>query len=194
MKLKKNTTKLLAASVITGTVLGVGIPSATGTADAAAESGIFSELTNPKAAQNLNDIYDEAFNGEMPGLVHGLKVDKSTKDDVHAQIGTPEEPAAKDDPFDRYHGSMGEPSYAITYHKDKTVAEIRNFGPQVERQQNLGGITPAVLNEQLGSADQILAVPNTNEMDYVYQTDDYELHFVVGNDQKVDHVNLKAAE
>lgn len=156
-------------------------------------SGIHSSITNQKAARTLNNIYDEAYIGEMPREVHGLKVNESTKEDVHQRLGAPEEPATKNNPFDRYHGSMGNRSYAIAYHQNGTVSEIRNFGTGVERQTNLGGISPAVLNEQIGSADNILVVPHTNEMDYVYKTGDYELHFVVGNNQKVDHVNLEEA-
>jgi hypothetical protein len=175
-------------------MLGIGIPAATGTVEAASDSAVSSTLANQESVKTLNNVYDQAYTGEMPRLVHGLKVNENTKADVHHKIGPPEEPATVDNPFEKYHGSMGQASYAFAYNKDKTISEIRYFGTQVERQQNLGGITPAVLNEQIGSADNILAVPNTGEMDYVYQTGDYELHFIVGGDQTVDHVNLKKAE
>ncbi|MDY0395725.1 YjgB family protein [Virgibacillus halophilus] len=168
---------------------------------ASSVSGIHSSLTNQEAAKTLNNIYDQAYIGQMPREVHGLTVHKSTKEDVHQKLGEPEEPATKDNPFDRYHGSMGNPSYAISYDKNDKVNEIRNFGTNVERQTNLGGITPAVLSEQIGSPDKILDVPDTNELDYVYKTDDYELHFVIGDNpiikghkQTVNHVNLKAAK
>lgn len=190
MVFKKRASKIIAASLLTGSVLGIGAPSFMGSADAASGTSVSSSTENQKAVETLNNLYDSAFLGEMPGLVYGLKINDSTKGDVHKKIGLPEEPANKDNPFDRYHGSMGQASYAFAYHKDGTISEIRYFGTQVERQQNLGGITPAVLSKQIGSADKILSVPDTNEIDYVYQTGKYELHFVVGSDQKVDHVNL----
>ncbi|MEH7663388.1 DUF4309 domain-containing protein, partial [Bacillus velezensis] len=42
------------------------------------------------------------------------------------------------------------------------------------------------------SAEKILTVTKTGETDYVYHTGQYELRFVIGSDQKADHVNLKA--
>ncbi|GAA0610465.1 YjgB family protein [Virgibacillus siamensis] len=158
---------------------------------ASSVSGIHSSNTNQEAVEYLDNIYDHAFNGEMPGAVQGLKINKSTKKDVHQRLGNP--PKVKGQ-FDLYGWNMGNPGYGFAYNKDNTISEIRNFGTGVERQTNLGGITPAVMSEQIGSADKILAVPNTNEMDFVYETGDYELHFVVGSDHTVDHVNLKEAK
>lgn len=154
-------------------------------------SGFHSSITNQEAAENLNNIYDQAYIGEMPREVHGLKINKSTKKDVHQKLGNPQKVNGQ---FDLYGWDMGNRGYGFAYNKDNTISEIRNFGTGVERQTNLGGITPAVLNDQLGSADKILAVPDTREMDYVYKTGDYELHFVVGSDYTVDHVNLKEAK
>lgn len=95
---------------------------------------------------------------------------------------------------------MGQPGYGFAYNKDNTISEIRNFGTAVERQTNLGGITPDLLKKQLGRADKILKDPGTGEKDYVYKTGRYELHFVIGDnpiisgyDQTVNHVNLTAA-
>ncbi|WP_088053038.1 YjgB family protein [Virgibacillus dakarensis] len=158
---------------------------------ASSVSGIHSSITNQEAAEYLNNIYDQAFTGEMPSAVHGLKINKSTKRDVHQKLGSPQKVKGQ---FDLYSWNMGNPGYGFSYNKDNTISEIRNFGTGVERQTNLGGITPAVLSEQIGSPDKILAVPDTNEMDFVYETGDYELHFVVGSDQTVDHVNLKEAK
>ncbi|GGH77811.1 hypothetical protein JOD43_001436 [Pullulanibacillus pueri] len=192
MRSKKPATKIATASLLSLSLLGLGVPSFMGSADAASGPSVTSSQKNTKAITTLNQLYNQAFSGEMPKLVHGLKVDTSTIDDVHHQIGLPEEPAQPDDPFEKYHGSMGQASYAFAYGATGRIAEIRYFGTQIERQQNLGGITPAVLSQQIGSADHILSVPETNETDYVYQTGNYELHFVVGEDQTVDHVNLKA--
>ncbi|MEN1969502.1 YjgB family protein [Lentibacillus sp. N15] len=161
-------------------------------------SGIHSSITNQEAAENVNSIYDHAYSGEMPSEVHGLKINKSTKEDVHQKLGDPQE---VDGQFDLYHWEMGNSGYGFAYNEDNTIKEIRDFGTGVERQNNLGGVTPAVLNEQFGKADAILAVPNTDEMDYVYKTGDYELHFVIGDNpimeghkQTVNHVNLKEAK
>lgn len=73
-----------------------------------------------------------------------------------------------------------------------TISEIRYFGTGVERRLNLGGVTPDVLSDQIGPADRILTVPFTDEIDYIYDTGHYELHFVIGKDQTADHVNLRA--
>lgn len=130
----------------------------------------------------------------MPGNVQGLKINNSTKKDVHHKLGDPEK---VDNQFDLYGWEMGQPGYGFAYNKDNTISEIRNFGTGVERQTNLGGITPDLLGEQLGLADKILKVPGTDETDYVYKTGNYELHFVIGDnpvidgfDQTVNHVNL----
>lgn len=188
---------LLIGAVALGlTISGAGISSVSAAdsnanVPASSVSGIHSSITNQEAAGTLNNIYDHAFIGEMPGEDHAFRINESTKEDIHEKLGNPQE---VDGQFDLYHWEMGNPGYGFAYNEDNTVSEIRYFGTGVERQQNLGGITPAVLSEQIGKADTILAVPDTNEMDYVYKTGDYELHFVVGSDQTVDHVNLKEAE
>lgn len=156
-----------------------------------ATSGIHSSITNQEAAETLNNIYDHAYIGEMPGEDHAFRINKSTKKDIHQKLGDPQE---VDGSFDLYHWEMGNPGYGFAYNQDNTVSEIRYFGTGVERQQNLGGITPEVLNEQIGKADKTLAVPDSEETDYVYKTSNYELHFIVGNDQTVDHVNLKETD
>ncbi|TCP21701.1 uncharacterized protein DUF4309 [Scopulibacillus darangshiensis] len=134
----------------------------------------------------------------MPGNVQDLKINKSTKKDVHNRLGNPEK---VDGQFDLYSWEMGQPGYGFAYNEDNTISEIRNFGTGVERQTNLGGITPDLLGQQLGIADKILKVPGTDETDYVYNTGDYELHFVIGDnpiingfDQTVNHVNLTTAD
>ncbi len=190
MLTNKPAAKILAVTLMTGSVLGLGTAAFGETAHAADRTTVSSSITNPEAAKTVDNLYDDAFQGEMPNLVNGLKINVNTKSDVHEKIGLPEEPANTANAFDRYHGSMGQASYAFSYNENGTIAQIRYFGTNVERQLNLGGVTPAVLSEQIGSPREILNVPDTNQFDYVYQTGDYSLHFVVGADQTVDHVNL----
>jgi hypothetical protein len=191
---KKPMFKVIAASLLTGSVLGIGVPSSTGIAHAASETSISYSETNQMAVDTLNNLYDQAFSGEMPGNVQGLKINKSTRKAVHQKFGSPQE---VNNQFDLYSWEMGQPGYGFAYNKDNIISEIRNFGTGVERQTNLGGITPQLLEKELGQANEILNVPGTNELDYVYKTGDYELHFVIGDnpiiegfDQTVNHVNL----
>lgn len=128
----------------------------------------------------------------MPQNVRGLKINQSTRQDVYDKIGEPEQKADSRNPFDLYSWNMGNPGYGFSYHKNGKISEIRYFGTGVERRLNLGSVTPDVLSKQIGSADKILTVPKTGETDYVYHTGQYELRFVIGSDQKADHVNLKA--
>lgn len=124
--------------------------------------------------------------------VKGLKINQSTRQDVYDKIGEPEQKADSRNPFDLYSWNMGNPGYGFSYHRNGKISEIRYFGTGVERRLNLGSVTPDILSKQIGSADKILTVPKTGETDYVYHTGQYELHFVIGSDQKADHVNLKA--
>ncbi|KXZ13425.1 YjgB family protein [Bacillus nakamurai] len=180
----------LAAVILTGTVFGAEAFSVSEPVHAAAAS----KITNPNqsAKELVNSLYQSAFKGEMPQDVKGLKINQSTKQDVYDKIGEPERKADGSNPFDLYSWNMGHPGYGFSYHKNGTISEIRYFGTGVERRFNLGSVTPDVLSKQIGSADKILAIPGTGETDYVYNTGHYELHFVIGSDQKADHVNLKA--
>ncbi|MFD2211645.1 YjgB family protein [Virgibacillus halophilus] len=184
---------LVGATAVGLTLSGAGVTTVSAADDVqgTSVSGVHSSITNQEAAEYVNAIYDSAYSGKMPREAHDLKMNKSSKKAVHERLGEPQETEGG---FDLYGWEMGNAGYGFAYNKDNTISEIRNFGTGVERQKNLGGITPAVLNEQFGSADKILAVPQTNEMDYVYNTGKYELHFVVGGDNTADHVNLKEAK
>ncbi|ASK60709.1 hypothetical protein CFK37_00035 [Virgibacillus phasianinus] len=197
MRSTKPVVKVIAASVLTGSVL-VGVPSLAGSVHATSNQAEISHHTNQNAVGYLNEIYHSAFEGEMPGYVQGLNINQATKKEVHNKLGNP---GMVDHQFELYGWEMGQAGHGFSYNKDNTIAEIRNFGTGVERQTNLGRITPDLLGNQLGTADKILNVPGTDETDYVYQTGDYELHFVIGDndiikgfDQTVNHVNLKKAE
>ncbi len=190
--MKKTMSVLTAAAALTGSLSDLGAASFSTPAKAAAQTSPLSENTNQSAAELVKNLYNTAYTGGMPQQAQGLTVNKSTRGDVHAQLGEPERPAGGDNQFDLYHWNMGNPGYGFSYHKDMTISEIRYFGTSVERRLNLGGVTPEVLQNQLGPANRILTVPFTNEIDYVYDTGRYELHFVIGKDQTADHVNLHA--
>ncbi|KAF1680775.1 YjgB family protein [Bacillus sp. SKDU12] len=190
--MKKTMSVLTAAAALIGSLSGLGAASFSTPAKAAAQTSPLSENTNQSAAELVKNLYNTAYTGGMPQQAQGLTVNKSTRGDVHAQLGEPERPAGGDNQFDLYHWNMGNPGYGFSYHKDMTISEIRYFGTSVERRLNLGGVTPEVLQNQLGPANRILTVPFTDEIDYVYDTGRYELHFVIGKDQTADHVNLHA--
>ena len=190
MKLDKPANKVVITSVLTASALGMAVPS-TLMETANAESKIMANtVANENALETLNKLYKHAHLGEMHNFEHELTLNKSTREDVRIELGSPDEEADTTNDFDKYHGSMGQASYAFSYHKNGTISEIRYFGTNIEREQNLGGINAEVLNEQLGSPDKILTVPNTNEINYVYKTGDYELHFIIDDSQTVNHVNL----
>ncbi|MGY5386779.1 YjgB family protein [Bacillus spizizenii] len=190
--MKKAMSVLTAAAALTGSLSGFGAASFSTPANAVNQTTSLSENTNQSAAELVKNLYSSAYTGEMPQRVQGLTLNKSTKGDVHATLGEPERPSGGDNRFDLYHWNMGNPGYGFSYHKDMTISEIRYFGTGVERQLNLGGVTPEMLRNEIGSANRVLTVPFTDEIDYVYDTGRYELHFVIGKDQTADHVNLKA--
>ncbi|MGG4111234.1 YjgB family protein [Bacillus subtilis] len=190
--MKKTMSAITAAAAVTSCFTGFGAASFSAPAKAAAQTNTLYENTNQSAAELVKNLYNTAYKGEMPQQAQGLTINKSTKGDVHAAFGEPERPVGGDNRFDLYHWNMGQPGYGFSYHKDMTISEIRYFGTGVERQLNLGGVTPEVLQTQLGPANRVLTVPFTDEIDYVYDTGRYELHFVIGTDQTADHVNLKA--
>ncbi|WP_419883011.1 YjgB family protein [Peribacillus sp. B-H-3] len=192
---KKN---LLAAAVLTGSVLGTigtAIPAFNETAHAQTVKPSSAASADQKKAENvLMKLYKSAHTGKMPVLVHNFKINITTRAEVYKKIGKPEIPASKKNHFDTYTATMGQGGYAFSYHANGKIAEIRYFGTNVERQQNLGGITNKTLAKRLGRADRILTISKTKEKDYIYKTGGYEIHFVVGKDHTVSHVNLKASK
>ncbi|MGG1245996.1 YjgB family protein [Bacillus spizizenii] len=190
--MKKTMSVLTAAAALTGSLASFGAASFSTPATAVTQTTSLSENTNQSAAELVKNLYNTAYTGEMPQQVQGLTINKSTKGDVHAKLGEPEPPSRGDNRFDLYHRNIGNPGYGFSYHKDMTISEISYFGTGVERQLNLGGVTPEVLRNEIGPANRVLTVPFTDEIDYVYDTGRYELHFVIGKDQTAEHVNLKA--
>ena len=172
-----------AAALLSGSLFAAGTGLSTEPVAAASPSSI----TNPQAVDTLHEIYKSAFNGEMPHLPKDFIISEDKRKDVRATFGQP----SGNSSFDVYPAEMGHPGYAFAYKKDGTISQIRYFGTNVERQMNLGSITPKVLGKEIGSADLIRTVPGTHERDYIYHTGEYELHFIVGDDQTVNHINLK---
>lgn len=191
--LPKKRAVLLTASLLTGSVLGAGALSYDGAAAHAASINAHSDqdIAHKDAVKKLHELYNSAYSGQMPNNAKGLIINDSTQKDVHKRWGPPEEPITKDNPFDIYHATMGQPGYGFSYHKDKTIKEIRYFGTNVERQHNLGGITVKVLSHEIGSADHIRSVPGTGEVNYIYNTDNFQIQFIIGKDGTTSHVNLK---
>ncbi|MFJ7510994.1 YjgB family protein [Peribacillus simplex] len=153
-----------------------------------------SGIAKEPALTTLSEIYNKAISGEMPYTAMGLKINENTQKEVYETFGSPPEPGNTDETFDYYHAEMGHPGFAFAYNDDKTISQIRYFGTNVERDHNLGSITPKVLGKQLGSADEIRHISSTNEINYIYKTGNYELQFIVGENQTVDHINLLEAK
>lgn len=139
------------------------------------------------ALEVLDGLVKNAENGIVYRLSDGFKVDESSRDEVYAAIGEPEEQL---DGFDFYHGSMGNASYQIAYDENDVMKEARYFGTNVERQTNLGGITRDDLLEHIGEPVEERDVPATGETNIIYHIADYELQFVMAEDGTTDHVNL----
>ncbi|MCA1063033.1 YjgB family protein [Rossellomorea sp. AcN35-11] len=148
-----------------------------------------------QANEILDELYNSSFTGEFPGVVEGLKLNKSTKEDVFNLLGQPTKDSTGD--FDVYYANMGHPGYAFSYADDGTIKEIRYLGTNIQRQTNLGGITEAKLLHELGVPDSITPILDSRESKLLYTVGEYHLEFIIGNDPQVDtdqrtvtHVNL----
>ncbi|MGG0843803.1 YjgB family protein [Peribacillus simplex] len=191
---KKPAVRMVSAIILTSTLLGAGASFSTEPIEAASTMDSTSGIPKEHALTTLHEIYNKAFSGEMPYTAKGLTISENTKKEVYETFGSPPEPDNTDETFDYYHAEMGHPGFAFAYNDDRTISQIRYFGTNVERDHNLGSITPKVLGKQLGSADEIRHISSTNEINYIYKTGNYELQFIVGEDQTVDHINLLEAK
>ncbi|MBB4824718.1 hypothetical protein HNO89_001942 [Sporosarcina luteola] len=140
------------------------------------------------ALDMLNGLADRAKEGKVYQPDQGFIIGKTTRKDVYNTIGEPEE---KDEGYEHYHGSMGNPSVAFKYNENGVLEEARNFGTNVERQTNLGGITESDLKEQLGKPVDTRKIKTTGETNIRYHMSDFELQFIIGKDGTPDHINLK---
>ncbi|MBT2613987.1 MULTISPECIES: YjgB family protein [unclassified Bacillus (in: firmicutes)] len=191
---KKPTARMVSAFILTGSLLGAGPSFSTEPVEAASTMDSASAIAKEDALTTLHEIYNKAFSGEMPYTAMGLKINENTQKEVYETFGSPPEPGNTDETFDYYHAEMGQPGFAFAYNDDKTISQIRYFGTNVERDHNLGSITPKVLGNQLGSADEIRHISSTNEINYIYKTGNYELQCIVGKNQTVDQINLLKAK
>ena len=182
MRYKKTATKWAAAAFLSGSLVAAGTELSTDPVSA-------SSPVQSQSVETLYDIYNSAYTGKMPNMPEDIIINEDTREDVRDTFGQP--PTEDNGSFDVYPAEMGHPGYAFGFNGAGTVTQIRYFGTNVERQTNLGSITPKVLEREIGGADHIRDVVGTNEIDYIYQTGDYELHFIIGDDQTVDHINLK---
>ncbi|SDC43265.1 protein of unknown function [Terribacillus halophilus] len=175
--------------VCAGTVLGAGSFVDAGAVSVNAEAGeaVHSSETNEAALETLQTIYAQAYEGSTVGVADNFTIGESTRTDVVDRLGEP----FLSDNFDTYHAEMGNPGFSFAYSEDGILSEIRYLGTNVERQTNLGSITPAVLEEQLGEADAITSISQTDQQKYLYETGGFELEFIVNDETlQVDHVNL----
>lgn len=187
------TTKITTVALLTGALGLSAASSPIPSAQAEEQPAVQSSITNESAAKKLNDLYDRAFLGKSISYASDFKVNQTTRSEIHQRLGQPV-PIDENSEFDIYTATMGSPGFGFSYNKNGTIKQIRYFGRNVERQQDIGGITPAVLSEQLGSADHIRFISTTGEVNYIYNTGKYEIQFVVGSDNTVDHVNLVERE
>lgn len=190
--MQKKAKQLISASLVTGAAIaGTAFGLTDGNAAEASQVKVTAQANENQGAINTaNSLYNSAFKGQFPKVVEGLKIGVSTKADVYKKIGTPEMPASGSSSFDVYSANMGNPGYAFSYNTNGTIKEIRYFGTNVERQTNLGRVTPVLLEKQFGVADEIRKVPGTGEKDYVYKTGKYEVRFIIKQDGTASHVNL----
>ncbi len=145
------------------------------------------ELQKEMAIDTLAGIVEDAKTGQVYRLSNGIYIGVTTRQEVIELIGGPEEK----DTFDQYHGSMGNPSFDLAYDEKGILTEARYFGTNVERQTNLGGIRTKDLIDLLGEPVEKREITSTNETNYIYKVEGFELQFIMKNDGTTDHVNLK---
>ncbi|WP_153721113.1 DUF4309 domain-containing protein [Sporosarcina cascadiensis] len=172
----------------------------TGTEKPAADSEDKENIADQSSESSAEDeqqqmainMLKELTNDAKKGIVYrqGTQwiIGKTTREEIHQEIGEPEE--MKGD-FEHYHGSMGSPSIAFKFDGNEVLEEARYFGTNIERQTNLGGITEIILYQELGDPADTHLIEATGETNIMYQPGHYELQFIIGKDGTADHVNLK---
>ncbi|WP_077304932.1 YjgB family protein [Terribacillus halophilus] len=185
---RKKPVHMAALGILTaGTVLGTGSLIAPSQADAEPRKSTNVSVTAESAHGMLINLYSQAANGASIDIASDFTIGETTRADVIDKIGQPYTSGT----FDTYHAEMGNPGFHFKYNQDGILKEIRYLGTNVERKTNLGSITPAVLEQQIGKADTITSIPSTDQHKYSYETGSYQLEFIVNDDTlKVDHVNL----
>ncbi|WP_254109490.1 YjgB family protein [Bacillus pumilus] len=156
--MKKTTAFVMTASLATSAFIGF---SPVAPAHAMSKSAV--EQSVPQGPTTaLNTIYELAHKGQMPYYAKGFKIGVQTKKDVHHKLGNPY-PETGQSSFDLYHAEMGNPGFAFHYDAKGKIDEIRYFGTNIEKETNIGGMTPSLLKKQLGQADSVSTIPQTKE-------------------------------
>ncbi|MGO4545003.1 YjgB family protein [Paenibacillus sp. 2TAB23] len=183
--------KITIAAMIAG-VSALSVASFTGVliTDKAAAAAVTKDKDN-QALTTLNSFYKLALKGQFPGGMKGLTLGTSTRQDVQDQIGKAEAPGKDADAFDVYHAEMGHPGYAISYKLNK-IREMRYFGTNIERQNNIGGITQNMLYKAWGMPNSAKTIHNgkLTQKKIVYNRGDYQLSFIFNSTTELDHINL----
>lgn len=158
-------------------------------ADAAPAS--ISEQAVPTPLKTLNSFYKPALKGQFPGVVSGLTVGKSTKQDVIQRIGEPTQPGKYTSSFDIYGANMGNPGYAFSYKSNK-IQEMRYFGTNVERHTNIGGITISMVKRNWYAPSSVDMFKNgkKTQTKLTYNRGDYKIEFIFNSSTDLDHINL----
>ncbi|SFJ58475.1 protein of unknown function [Paenibacillus sp. UNC496MF] len=200
MKNKLSAKNITAACLISGAaILGiVGITNSLTPAYASTQATI-STAAPSKAPQTvnsfLNSFYKPALKGQFPEdigkLTKGFTIGKTTRQEVIKIFGQGIQVGTGANAFDVYEGSMGQPGLSFSYKSDK-LQEMRYFGTGMERQHNLGGITPNILMKQWGVPNSATTIKagKTAQKKLVYIRGNYQLEFIFDNNTDLSHVNL----
>lgn len=194
MKIKTTRTLLLTTAM--AAVVGLGSIGADqvilkgNQADAAPAS--INKYEVPSALKTLNSFYKPALKGQFPGVVSGLTVGESTKQDVIQKIGEPTQPGKSASSFDVYGANMGNPGFAFSYNKSNKIQEMRYFGTNVERQTNIGGITISMVKKNWYAPSSVSKFKNGKETQtkLTYNRGDYKIEFIFNSSTDLDHINL----
>ncbi|MFD0669886.1 YjgB family protein [Cohnella sp. GCM10027633] len=184
----KQLTQIAALAAVIGTIA---VPTFTATTHASSPAVTATATVKSPALQTLNSFYKPALKGQFPGSVSGLTVGSSTRQDVVKQIGKPDEPAKDADSFNVYAASMGNPGYAFNYKLNK-IREIRYFGTNVERQNNIGGITKQMLFDNWGkpTSSTTITAGKKKQQKVVYVRGSFQLAFIFDSATSLNHINL----
>lgn len=150
-----------------------------------------SEHAVPSAVNTLNSFYKPALKGQFPGVVSGLTIGKSTKQNVIQKIGEPTKPGKNASSFDVYGANMGNPGYAFSYKSNK-IQEMRYFGTNVERHTNIGGITISMVKQNWYAPSSVSKFKNgkKTQTKLTYNRGDYKIEFIFNSSTDLDHINL----
>ncbi|TDQ40851.1 DUF4309 domain-containing protein [Aureibacillus halotolerans] len=214
-RLRQLTASIVTGSLLLGTAACSSNASATDASTHRSETQIEAHQTAPtqnedssnnlldekKVRQTLDDIVQKSKHRTLPGLPDKLIIEESKRDTVHEMLGAPYKEASVNHGYDLYSATMGHSGYAIHYSPEGVVDEIRFLGRNVERQQGIGGVTSAMVQESLGAPTTANVLSTTDQMAWTYSFDQTEVQFVFEAEEKtfsdettLDHVNVLPAD